>query len=366
MEDQQPGTGDLTTGTEDTRSRRWGFLRRRRKDPVAGPEVEVASESEPESADATGEDDQPARRTPVGKAQRTRPGAEPDEPAKEDAGQLAAETDAAETDAAETDAAEIDAAETEAAETEAAEIDAAEPEAAETGAAETEAEPEAAETEAAETEAEPEAAETEAAETEAESDAAESDTEPDSEPDAAESEPVLVEHRPAGRRLLIVATAASVLFVAAAGFAGASLQPYLEDRALVHIKMDVARTATDAVTALWSYTPENMESLPNRAAKYLAGDFATEYRRYIDAIVAANKQAEVTNTTQVMGAAVESISPTEATAIVYTNSVSTSPVTKNIPSLRYLAYKLEMERRGAEWLITRMSAITKLDLTPQL
>jgi Mce-associated membrane protein len=68
----------------------------------------------------------------------------------------------------------------------------------------------------------------------------------------------------------------------------------------------------------------------------------------------------------VVGAAVESIGPSEATAIVYTNSVSTSPVSKNIPSLRYLSYRLTMQRHDAGWLITRMTALTKLDLTPQL
>jgi len=60
--------------------------------------------------------------------------------------------------------------------------------------------------------------------------------------------------------------------------------------------------------------------LPDRAAGYLGGDFANEYRKYIDAIVAPNKQAQVTNTTEVMGTAVETVTPTEATALVYTNS----------------------------------------------
>ncbi len=58
--------------------------------------------------------------------------------------------------------------------------------------------------------------------------------------------------------------------------------------------------------------------------------------------------------------------PEQATAIVYTNSVATSPVTKNIPSLRYLSYRLTMERDGSQWLITRMSTVTSFDLTPQL
>jgi Mce-associated membrane protein len=184
--------------------------------------------------------------------------------------------------------------------------------------------------------------------------------------EAADDQRVRVPHRPAGTRLTMAAAIAALLFVGAAGFAGATVQPYLADRAAVDIKLDVARTAADAITTLWSYTPDNMESLPDRAAKFLGGDFANEYRKYIDAIVAPNKQAQVTNNTQVMGAAVESLTPTEATAIVYTNSVATSPVTKNIPSLRYLSYRLTMKRDDAKWLITRMSTITSFDLTPQL
>jgi Mce-associated membrane protein len=183
---------------------------------------------------------------------------------------------------------------------------------------------------------------------------------------AAEDDVILVPHRPAGKRLKIAAVAAAVLFVGAAAFAAAMLQPYLASRALVDTKLEVARTATNAITTLWTYTPDNMDSLPDRSAGYLGGDFAHEYRKYIDAIVAPNKQAQVTNTTQVVGAAVETLTPSEATAIVYTNSVATSPVTKNIPSLRYLSYRLTMERRDAKWLITQMSTVTSLDLTPRL
>lgn len=179
-------------------------------------------------------------------------------------------------------------------------------------------------------------------------------------------EVTFVPHRPAGKRLIGAVVAAGVLFVGAAAFTGATLQPYLTERAEVDTKLDVARTAASAISTLWTYTPDNMETLPDRSAGFLGGDFAYEYRKYIDAIVASNKQAQVTNTTQVLGAAVESLTPTEATAIVYTNSVATSPMTKNIPSLRYLSYRLTMERPDGKWLITRMSTVTSLDLTPQL
>jgi Mce-associated membrane protein len=197
---------------------------------------------------------------------------------------------------------------------------------------------------------------------------AEAEAEPESEPETEAEEPevVLVAHRPAGRALKIAAVAAGVLFIAAAAFAGATIQPYLTDRAAVHTKFLIAETAASAITTLWTYTPDDMDKLPERSAKYLGGDFATEYKRYIDAIVAPNKQAQVTNNTQVLGAAVESLTPTEATAIVYTNSVATSPVTKGIPSLRYLSYRLTMKPQGSHWLITQMVAVTKLDLTPRL
>ena len=172
--------------------------------------------------------------------------------------------------------------------------------------------------------------------------------------------------RPAGKRIAIAAAIAAVLFVGSAAFAGATMQPYLSDRAVVATKLKVARTAANAITTLWTYTPENMDSLADRAATYLSGDFAAQYRKFVDAIVAPNKQAKITNRTEVTGAAVESLEGPNAVAIVYTNTTSTSPLTKNVPSLKYLSYRLIMKRDSGRWLVTRMTTITSLDLTPQL
>jgi Mce-associated membrane protein len=219
------------------------------------------------------------------------------------------------------------------------------------------------------------AAESESATAESEADEpdeagkADEAAEPDEAAEAGDSESAtwtMVPHRTAGRRLKAAAIVAGGLFVAVAAFAGATLQPYLVDRAEVQTKLDVARTAQAAITTLWTYTPDDMDKLDERAAKYLGGDFAKDYKEYIGRIVAANKQAQISNSTQVLGAAVESLTPTEATAIIYTNSVATSPVTKGIPSLRYLSYRLQLERRDGRWLITTMTAVTSLDLTPRL
>jgi len=159
-------------------------------------------------------------------------------------------------------------------------------------------------------------------------------------------------------------------FVVAGGFAGATVQPYLMDRAAVQTKLTIAKTAADAIATLWSYTPENMDKLSDRAAKYLAGDFEQQYRKYVDAIAPTNKQAKVTSSTQVVGAAVESLygapEATEATAIVYTNTTSTTPQNNNIPSMKYLSYRLELSRYGRDWRVTKMTTVTSLDLTPKL
>ncbi|OBH36921.1 mammalian cell entry protein [Mycobacterium intracellulare] len=177
--------------------------------------------------------------------------------------------------------------------------------------------------------------------------------------------PAARKRRLAGKAWAIVALIAALLFVGSAGFAGAMVQPYLTDRAVAETKINVARTAANAITTLWTYTPENMDTLADRASAYLTGDFAAQYRKFVDAIVAPNKQAKITNHTDVTGAAVESLDDNNAVVIIYTNTTSTSPLTKNVPSLKYLSYRLFMKRQKSRWLVTRMTTITSLDLTPK-
>jgi Mce-associated membrane protein len=191
-------------------------------------------------------------------------------------------------------------------------------------------------------------------------------TEDDEADDADEPVVGVKEWRPVSRWSAIAAGVAAALFVGSAAFAGATVQPYLTDRATVATKLRVARTAANAITTLWTYTPQNIDKLADRASQYLSGDFAAAYRKYIDALVAPNKQAQITNTTQVTGAAVESLTASDATAIVYTNTESTSPSTKDVPSLKYLSYRLVLQRDHARWLVTKMTTITSLDLTPKV
>lgn len=169
-----------------------------------------------------------------------------------------------------------------------------------------------------------------------------------------------------GRLAAVVVAVVAALFVGSAAFAAAMVQPYLAERATVDVKYQVARSAVNAITTLWSYTPENVDSLADRAGRYLTGDFGAQYRKFVEPIVAPSKQAKITNSTEVSGVAVESLDGPNAVAIVYTNTTTTSPLKKNIPTFQYLSYRLTMKRTGGNWLVTRMTTITSLDVTPHI
>lgn len=175
---------------------------------------------------------------------------------------------------------------------------------------------------------------------------------------------------PAGRRFsrwqTVAVGIAALAFVGSLTFAGAALPTYMADRAAASTRIDVARTAVAAVTTLWTYTPDTIDTLPDRAAQYLSGDFNAQYRKFLDAAAAPNKQAQMTNSTEVVGAGVESLNGSDAVAIVFTNTTATSPLTKNVPSLKYVGYRLAMKRQGSRWLVTNMSTVSFMDLTPQL
>lgn len=160
--------------------------------------------------------------------------------------------------------------------------------------------------------------------------------------------------------------AAAVLFVGSAVFAGAVLQPYLADRAAVAAKKEVARVAAAAVTELWTYTPDTIETLPQRAGQYLSADLHEQYRKLLEAAVMPNKQAQITDKTNVVGTAVESLDGTRAVALVLTNTTAISPLTQNVPSLKYVAYRLSLRQQGSRWWVTDMTTISFMDLTPKL
>ncbi len=159
---------------------------------------------------------------------------------------------------------------------------------------------------------------------------------------------------------------AAALFIGSVAFTGAVLQPHLADRAAVSARVAVARTAAAAITTLWTYTPDTIDTLADRASEYLSGDFAAQYRKFLEAAVMPNRQAQVTGDTNVVGVSVESLDGANAVAIVFTNTTATSPLTQNVPSLKYVSYRVSMQRLGSRWTVTNMATISFMDLTPKV
>lgn len=175
------------------------------------------------------------------------------------------------------------------------------------------------------------------------------------------------EHRPARRNIVTgVVALAAALFVGVCTFTAAALYTSLADRADAAARHDVARSAAAAITTLWTYSPDKIDTLPDRAGEYLGDEFYAEYRKFLEAAIATTKQANITDTTDVVGVAVESLNGSNAVALVFTNTTATSPLTRNIPSLKYVAYRLSMTRRERRWLVTKMATVSFIDLKPKI
>lgn len=166
---------------------------------------------------------------------------------------------------------------------------------------------------------------------------------------------------------LVRGVAASVtLFIASAVFLGFALHYHLADRTRAAAKAEIARTAAAAVSTLWTYTPDTIETLPDRAGAYLGSDLNTQYRQFLEAAIAPNKQAQITDKTDVVGVAVESLKGTDSVVLVLTNTTATSPLTKNIPSLKYVAYRVSLKKQDSRWRVTKMATVSFTDLTPTI
>ncbi len=207
-----------------------------------------------------------------------------------------------------------------------------------------------------------ETADTEAAATETTGEEAGEDS---GEPEAPAGQP----ERPAGRRRARVGAGALGLavaaFIGAGAWAGAAVQPYAADRAAVATRLQVARAATTAITTLWTYTPEDIGTLPERVADYLTGDLAAQYRKDIEAIAARYKQQQISLDSEVVGVAVDTVDGDDARALVYTNTTWSSPQTKDIPGLQYRSYEVTLRRDAHRWRVARLDPVTNFSLTPQ-
>lgn len=184
---------------------------------------------------------------------------------------------------------------------------------------------------------------------------------------SAESRPTLAHSRAwRGFSHIGVITAALTLFIGVSAFAGTVCQLVLADRAAAAARLEVARAAAAVITTLWTYTPDTVGTLSERAGDYLDGEFCSQYRQLLQAAIVRARQARVSDKTEVVGIAVEALHRSNATALVFTNTTVTTPYTHNAPSLKHAAYRLAMTKPGPRWLVTAITTISFVDVTPEI
>ena len=167
-------------------------------------------------------------------------------------------------------------------------------------------------------------------------------------------------------RFAVVATLASLVVIGAIAASALILVSHESHRREAIRDVAVLGYVRSFMTEYTSLDPFHANDYADRILAQGTGDFGDQYRKYSDAIAPVNKQAKVSNSTQVVATAVESLTGADATALVYTNTSNSTPQSKDMPSLSYLSYRLDMQRHGSRWLITKMTTITSLDLTPKL
>jgi Mce-associated membrane protein len=182
-------------------------------------------------------------------------------------------------------------------------------------------------------------------------------------PAACDTTPTPARPRATRRALLAGICLAAAAFIGVSGFAGAALYGNLAAAADTATRHDVASTAAAALTTLWTYNPDTIGTLPTRAEQYLGGGLSTQYRQFLEGVAAPTKQARTTNTTNVVGIAVESLRGDDAEVLAFTNTTVTS-LTHTGPALKFIAYRLGMHRQARRWLLTTMTTISYLDLSP--
>ena len=119
---------------------------------------------------------------------------------------------------------------------------------------------------------------------------------------------------------------ATVLVVTAVGVAaGSFFILYRPDQQVSEAAAHRAiQAASEGSVAVLSYTPENLDHDFAKAKSYLTGNFLAYYTKFTEQIAALAQQKHVTETAQLVRAAVSELHPNSAVVLVFINQTATS------------------------------------------
>lgn len=186
-------------------------------------------------------------------------------------------------------------------------------------------------------------------------------TEPEP-PDEMGSPPASRTDRPgAGKRWarrwrLILATVVVAATVGAA--AGLYFHFYRPDQQVGDAAARRAiQTASDGAVAVLSYAPDHLDRDFAKAKSYLTGNFLAYYTKFTEQIAALAQQKHVTETAQVVRAAVSELHPNSAVVLVFVNQTATSREKPQPQTTASIAVVTLTKVKGA-WLISKMDPLT--------
>jgi Mce-associated membrane protein len=152
---------------------------------------------------------------------------------------------------------------------------------------------------------------------------------------------------------------ATVLVVSAVGLAaGLFFTMYRPDQRVGDAAARRAiQVASDGSVAVLSYAPDHLDRDFAKAKSYLTGDFLAYYTKFTEQIAAMAQQKHVTETAQVVRAAVSELQPDSADVLVFVNQTATSKE-KPEPQTTASSARVTLTKVKGSWLISKLDPLS--------
>lgn len=117
------------------------------------------------------------------------------------------------------------------------------------------------------------------------------------------------------------------------------------------------QVASDGAVAVLSYAPDNLNRDFAKAESYLTGDFLAYYTKFTQEIAAMAQQKQVTQTAQVVRAAVSELHADSAVVLVFINQTATSKE-KPQPQKTASGATVTLTKVKEAWLISKLDPLS--------
>ena len=116
------------------------------------------------------------------------------------------------------------------------------------------------------------------------------------------------------------------------------------------------QVASDGAVALLSYDPNHLDRDFAKAKSYLTGDFLAYYTKFTEQIAAMAQQKQVTETAQVIRAAVAELHADSAVVLVFINQTAKSRE-KPQPQTTASSARVTLTKVKGSWLISKLDPL---------